>query len=206
MLNKKTLYAFCAALSLFTAPAFADNSNGSMNSSNPTTSTDKIYIFEQDDEKESFTRYGFTRGDMAYLYNGEFATDNITNVNGEVTKIYRLQYPDQDCYLIAIIETKANNGKIAVNLGPVWFIEENGLSINEGDSIQVTGAKMRTNGRFVMIATVVTKNGKSINVRDSEGTALWGSPRSQKGNAGCMKFEINKNGNGNSSLYRYKNQ
>lgn len=187
MLKNKIIYAFCAALYVLTGTVFAD-----FNSENPTTGTDKINIYEQDDEKDSFDQYGFTRGDMAYLYNGGFDPSQIQTINGEVKKLYRIQFPDQDCYLIAILETKANNGKLAVNLGPVWFIEENGLALNEGDNIQVTGAKMRSNGRFLVIATSLTKSGKSVNIRDQDGGALWGSPRSQKGNAGCMKFNMNK--------------
>lgn len=174
---------------LTSSSVFAANQNRDMK----TIATDQMKIFEQEDEKQMFTDHGFTRGDMSYLYDGEFDPKLIENVSGNVTQVLRVQYPDTDCYLVAILSTQANNGKIAVNLGPVWFVEENQIKINEGDSIQVTGAKMRTNGRFIVIATDVSKNGSSLSMRDKEGTPLWGSPKCQKGDAQCMKkCESNK--------------
>ncbi len=153
------------------------------------TPTDKLVIFEQDDEKEVYNDHGITRGDLSYLNDVKFNADKVENISGDVFKVMRVQFPDQDCYLIAVVMTKANNGKVSINLGPIWFLEENGFQLFEGDSIQVTGAKMRTNGQNVVIATELSSNGKSINIRDKAGTALWGSPKAQKGNADCMKMK-----------------
>lgn len=154
--------------------------------------TDKITIFEQDDEKDAFTKHGFTRGDMTYLYSGNFDSSMMENISGDVKKVMRVQFPDKDCYVIAILKTQANNGKMAVNLGPIWYLEENNFMINEGDTIQVAGARARSNGRFLVLATELTKNGQTLNIRDKEGTPLWGSPKSQKGDARCMKLDFKK--------------
>lgn len=199
MLSGKFLTKMCvlgASAYFLTGSMFADDNNGK-------TPTDQINVYEQDDEKQTYTKHGFTRGDMSYLYDTKFDPSQVESVGGQVTKVMRVQYPDNDCYLIAVLHTKANNGEMAVNLGPIWFIEENNMEINEGDDIQITGAKMRTNGRFLIIATELTKNGKTLNIRDKEGAPLWGSPKSQKGNAECMKLNMKKKNSNYSSSSTY---
>ncbi len=165
------------------------NNNNNHNSieKNKNTKTNELIVFEQDDEQEAYAKNGFTRGDFTKLYDFKFNTSDMTNISGEVAQVFRVKYPDNDCYLIAILSTKANNGKVAVNLGPIWFLEENNFSVNENDNIEVKGAKVRTNGRFILVATELTKNGNTLNIRDDKGTPLWGSPQAQKGAAYCEK-------------------
>lgn len=183
MLNIKNIACGLSVFCLLSSSLYAAYDYGNSNK----TPTDGIIIFEQDDEKVIYSDYGFTRGDLSYLYDAHFDSAEVKNVSGEVTKVLRVQYPDNDCYLIALVETKANKGAVAVNLGPIWYVEEKGFAINEGDSIQVTGSKLRVNGRYVLIATEVSKDGKSLKIRGEDGTPLWGSPRSQRGNAECMR-------------------
>lgn len=154
---------------------------------NPTP-TEKITVYDEDDEKEAYNDHGVTRGDLTYLIDVKFDAEKIENFSGEVVKLMRVQFPDQDCYLIAVVKTKANNGKLSINLGPIWFIEENGIRLDEEDEIQVSGSKLRANGRFVVLATDLSFDGKTLNIRDKEGAALWGAPKAQKGNADCMKI------------------
>jgi len=192
MLNGKILSKLCAlgvtAFILSSSSVFAYD----FNKTKTATKTDEINVYEQDDEKAAYNQNGFTRGDLIYLYNGKYDTSQVENVTGRVEQVFRVQYPDHDTYVIALIGTRANKGKIAVNLGPVWFMEENGLAINEDDSIQLTGAKMRTNGRYVLIASEVNNDGKSLHLRDKDGSALWGSPKCQQGDSECMKKNKNK--------------
>lgn len=183
-----------AVLCLSCASAFAaspysynGNGNGNGNKNGSQVPTDQITIFEKEDEERIYDDHGFTRGDMTYLYKGEFDAKNVESVSGEVEEVLRIQYPDKDCYLIAIISTSGNGGRMALNLGPTWFLEEKDFTVNEGDEIQVKGAKMRTNGRYLLVVTELTMDGKTLNIRDKEGSPLWGSPKAQKGNADCMK-------------------
>lgn len=194
MLNKKNFSKFLVtalgAYVMLSSLAFAC---GGYNRDCSVIATDSMTIYEPKDEQSLFDDHGFTRGDMSYLFNGTFDAAQVETLSGPVLQLIRVQFPDKDCYLIAVLSTQGNNGKVAVNLGPVWFGEESGLFLNEGDKIQVSGAKMRTNGRFVVIATEVTKNGYTLNIRDKEGAALWGSPKTQQGRAECMKGSSNGN-------------
>lgn len=207
--KSKLNYLFFSGVSLFTllsAPLAAgsdntvnktksmnNNSNGNSNflnktwnsKSNPLDTSD-VNIFEQEDEKRIYTDYGFSRGDISYLYTAQFNPQNIQTLSGEVVDTIRVQYPDLDCYLIALV--RSNNEQMAVNLGPVWFIDENNMTVDEGDDIQITGSRIRNNGRYVFIVSELTKNGDTLKIRDQSGTSLWGAPRVQSGDADCMKY------------------
>lgn len=190
MLNKTSFLKICmGGMSLFTltaSTAFAVDMDQGM------SGTDKMNIYDKADEKQLYSKNGFSRGDLIKLYQAKFSNSEMETVTGDVKQVLRVQFPDKDCYLIAILSTDSDSAKVGVNIGPVWFLEENDMAINEGDMIQVTGAKIRTNGRYVLIATEITKNGKTLNLRDKEGNKLWGSPKFQKGNADCMKLDMMK--------------
>jgi hypothetical protein len=182
---------FCLSCTTFAATTtYNSNGNGNGNGNGNKGSqvpTDQIIIFEQEDEERIYDDHGFTRGDMTYLYKGDFDAKTIESVSGEVQDVIRIQFPDKDCYLIAILSTTGNGRRLAVNLGPTWFLEEKGFTVNEGDEIQVKGSKVRLNGRHLLLVTELTIDGRTLNIRDKEGAPLWGSPKAQKGNADCMK-------------------
>lgn len=167
--------------------AFAAMPGTSSNNTNSKVPTDQIGIYEKDDEEKAYDEHGYTRGDIAYLYKAHFDPSKVETLSGEVEEVMRVKYPDNDCYLIAIISTSTNKSRVALNLGPAWYLEEKDFTVNEGDEVQVKGSKLRVNGRNVMIVEDLTVDGKTLNIRDKEGSSLWGSPKAQKGNAECMK-------------------
>ncbi|MCC5832347.1 MAG: hypothetical protein JJU12_04815 [Chlamydiales bacterium] len=183
-----SLAFFCLTCTAFAVSPNIGNGNGNGNGNNNSQiPTHQITIFEQEDEERIYDNHGFTRGDMTYLYKGDFDAKNIESVNGEVEDVVRVQFPDKDTYLIAIISSTGNGGRMALNLGPAWFLEEKGFSVNEGDEIQVKGSKVRVNGRNLLLVTELTMDGRSLNIRDKEGSPLWGTPKAQKGNGDSMR-------------------
>ncbi len=65
-----------------------------------------------------------------------------------------------------------------VHLGPSAYITNSGFAFANGDKIQVTGSKIQINGADALIAREITKDGKTLTLRDKQGFPKWsGGPR-----------------------------
>ena len=159
---------------------YAGSSQGSVNS-NPGTScsTTDLSVFEEADEHNVYNTYGFTRGDIKNLYIFKYDPKSEQTINGNVERIMRVQFPDGNCYFIAVV--KIDTGDVLVNLGPVWFADENNMVLNEGDAVQITGSLVRTNGRYILIASQLRMHEQTLLLRNQSGSPQWGTPKSQKG-------------------------
>jgi len=167
----------------------------------------EINVFDQNDEQALYETYGYSRGDMHHVYKYNFDTKTVETFRGTVEKVMRAKYPDGNCYVLIIL--RADDGDYLVNLGPVWFIDENGLVINEGDTLQVRGSKVRMNGRYIVIAGEVKKDGEVLKFRDVQGQPTWGN---QPGSSSYLQqkkdgLEYGKKGSSwGSSSYNNLNQ
>ncbi len=47
----------------------------------------------------------------------------MANLEGKVSRVLRVKYPDGDCYLVLIVST--NTGNYLVNVGQVSYLDEN---------------------------------------------------------------------------------
>lgn len=172
--------------------SFTDSSyqkNGMSTQNKPSTSTQdnatgdswaddcgdrfELNIFDQNDQETLYSKYGYSRGDMHHIFKYGYDTKTVETFRGTVDKVMRARYPDGDCYVLLILKT--DDGDYLVNLGPVWYIDENGLVVNEGDSLQVRGSKVRMNGRFLIISAEIKKDGEVLKFRDSQGQSTWGA-------------------------------
>jgi hypothetical protein len=73
---------------------------------------------------------------------------------------------------------KTEKEKLAVYLGPGWFVEKQGMKITDLDQIQVTGSRIMVQGKPAVIAAEVRKGSQVLKLRNEQGQPLWrGSPR-----------------------------
>lgn len=131
----------------------------------------ELNVFDQNDEQALYDKYGYSRGDMHHVFNYKFDINTVETFSGTVSKVMRARYPDGDCYVLIIIST--DSGDYLVNVGPVWYIDQNSWVINEGDTIQLRGSKVRMNGRFLILVSEIKKNGEVLKFRDFQGNQAW---------------------------------
>lgn len=62
---------------------------------------------------------------------------------------------------------------IEVHVGPSNFVTKEGFAFGKGDSIQVLGSKVTIDGKEALISREVTKDGKTLILRDKTGRPLW---------------------------------
>jgi hypothetical protein len=72
---------------------------------------------------------------------------------------------------------KTETGVLDVHVGPSSYISENQFSFAKGDSIQVVGSKVTVRGKEALLAREITKEGKTLTLRDAQGFPKWSGGR-----------------------------
>ena len=68
---------------------------------------------------------------------------------------------------------KTETEMIEIHVGPSNFVSSKGFTFAKGDSIQVLGSKVTIDGKEALIAREVTKDSKTLTLRDKTGRPLW---------------------------------
>jgi len=76
----------------------------------------------------------------------------------------------------ASLSLRADNEQYTVILGPAWYLKKQGLRVEKGDGLRVTGSRMldRQGMVYVVAANIANeKTGQGILLRDEDGRPLW---------------------------------
>ena len=68
---------------------------------------------------------------------------------------------------------KTEKETIPVHLGPSWYLEKQGVTIAQGDKVEVTGSRIMYQGKPTIIAAEVKKGGQVLKLRDAAGVPAW---------------------------------
>jgi hypothetical protein len=77
---------------------------------------------------------------------------------------------------------KTQSGPLNVMVGPSSYLAEKNFSFAKGDEISVTGSKVSFRGREELIAREIQKGGKTLTLRNQDGTPLWSRGMRRSGN------------------------
>lgn len=72
---------------------------------------------------------------------------------------------------------KTDQGAVEVHLGPTDYWKANGFELAKGDSIEVTGSKVKVDDAEVLLAREVKKGEKTVTLRDAKGVPAWARGR-----------------------------
>ena len=100
-----------------------------------------------------------------------------TTVNGAVQQVQQHQMMGhQGTHLIV----KTESGELEVHLGPASYLAQRQFSFTKGDQVEVTGSMVKMGGKDALLGRQVTKNGKTLVLRNAQGIPAWsGGPRPQ---------------------------
>lgn len=88
-------------------------------------------------------------------------------VSGEVLGVDRVAVQDQNLLNLRLRVT-GDPAEVRVQLGPGWFLDEQGLHFETSDHITVQGSRLLINGIPTVVATEVTKDGRTIHLPKKE--------------------------------------
>ncbi|MGE5323612.1 MAG: hypothetical protein ACM3SW_12145 [Actinomycetota bacterium] len=75
------------------------------------------------------------------------------------------------CATHLVVKTEAGNTEVA--LGPSKFLKDQGLELNKGDQVEVTGVKTTMRRGDIFVTRQITVAGKTVNLRDEKGIPAW---------------------------------
>lgn len=68
---------------------------------------------------------------------------------------------------------KADAGTFDVHVGPSSYIAQKQFSFAKGDKIEVVGSKVTISGKEALLAREITKDGKTLVLRNAQGVPEW---------------------------------
>ncbi len=68
---------------------------------------------------------------------------------------------------------KTESETVEVCVGPASFVQQKGFSFAKNDKVEVIGSRVKVGGRNVVIARQVTKDNRTLTLRDSQGIPEW---------------------------------
>lgn len=72
---------------------------------------------------------------------------------------------------------KTDTATVEVHVGPSAYIAQQKFSFAQGDQIQVLGSLVKLNATDALLAREITKDGKTLTLRNAQGIPQWSGGR-----------------------------
>jgi hypothetical protein len=72
---------------------------------------------------------------------------------------------------------KTSEETIEVHVGPSWFLSQQQVEFAKGNEIEVTGSKVKWNGKDALLAREIKADGKVVTLRNAQGVPEWAGSR-----------------------------
>jgi hypothetical protein len=95
----------------------------------------------------------------------------VTTIQGEITDIQRIagRHGHEGIHLTVAMGSE----KLAVHLGPDFYVDGQALKLATGDKVEVKGSRTSFDGQPVIIAQEVRRGDQVLALRDANGVPLW---------------------------------
>jgi len=105
-------------------------------------------------------------------YGRMYNPETVETVSGEVVSIEKIT-PGKGMYYGIHLTVKTDKETISVHLGPGWFIENQSITIEPEDKIEVKGSRVSFEGKPAIVAAEVNKGEEILVLRDENGFPAW---------------------------------
>lgn len=75
------------------------------------------------------------------------------------------------------VQLKTDSGTFDVHVSPAFYLRSKEFEIRKGDVLDVIGSKVKIEEKEAIIARTITKDGKTLELRDKTGLPLWQGSR-----------------------------
>lgn len=112
-------------------------------------------------------------------YAASFKPATLRQFQGEIVKLDKI-VPRTGMAEGVAMTVRTHNETLTVHLAPLWFLErQDALLLLPGDAVAVSGSSTLLDGQTVIMATAVTRKGKTLLLRDAQGVPVWSALRQQ---------------------------
>jgi hypothetical protein len=105
-------------------------------------------------------------------YNKMYDPKTVETITGEVTRVDRIT-PTKGMSGGIHMLVKTDKETISVQLGPIWYLENQDVKIEPKDKVEVKGARVTFGGKPAIIAAEVKKGDEVLTLRDDNGFPVW---------------------------------
>jgi len=102
------------------------------------------------------------------IYNPE----TVETISGEITNVDKITPSKGMSYGIHIV-LKTDETTLPVHLGPGWYIENQDITIEQNDKVEITGSRITFEGKPAIIAAKIKKGDEVLMLRDESGIPAW---------------------------------
>jgi hypothetical protein len=111
-------------------------------------------------------------GGAGSQYNRLYNTNTVETVSGEVIAVNHITSTNGMSYGVHL-ELKTDKETVSVHLGPGWFIENQDITIEPKDKVEIKGSRVTFDGKPAIIAAEVKKGDEVLKLRDQNGIPFW---------------------------------
>jgi sporulation protein YlmC with PRC-barrel domain len=106
-------------------------------------------------------------------YNQRFDPSKVITIEGTIERVSSFE-PESGAAPGVQLNVKTDDGKtMIVHTGPKQHIDQQELKFDQGKKVKITGSKVQLDGQTVILATKVTADDKSVDLRDVQGKPRW---------------------------------
>ncbi len=107
-----------------------------------------------------------------FQYCSIYSPNTIETIYGDVLSIEKVTSGKRMSYGVHLI-VKSDEENISVRLGPEWYMENQGFTINPDDKVEIKGHRISDRGEPAIIAAEIKKGDKVLKLRDENGLPFW---------------------------------
>ena len=105
-------------------------------------------------------------------YGRMYNTETVETISGEITSVDKITPGKGMSYGIHAV-LKTDGTTLPIHLGPGWFIENQDITIEASDKVEITGSKITFEGKPAIIAARIKKGDEILILRDENGFPVW---------------------------------
>jgi hypothetical protein len=101
-----------------------------------------------------------------------FDSRTVETIKGEVTAVRNFNPPGPSTSGVRFT-LATSQGPIEVILGPSWYVENQNFRLGSHDQVTVKGSRVAVEGKATIIASEVSRGGKTWKLRHNSGMPVW---------------------------------
>ena len=118
---------------------------------------------------------------MGTRYSGMYDSKTVETINGEVISVDTFT-PMKGMSSGVHLMVKTDKGTLSVHLGPAWYIENQDVTIELKNKVEIKGSRITYDGKPAVIAAEIKKGDEILQLRDDKGYPLWSGWRRRLSN------------------------
>ncbi len=118
---------------------------------------------------------------MGSKYGRMYDSKTVETITGTITDVERIT-PIRGMSYGIHLTVKTDQETISVHLGPAWYIENQEITIEQDDKVEILGSRITFEGKPALIAAEVKKGDQTLIVRDESGFPVWSGWRRRSSN------------------------